>query len=168
MQFDLLGNETTQNKKIAKPVSKSKIKEKIISEPDLFADIFPVETLEKKSVTAFKTISETSVVLEVPSHVLRFWESRFSQIKPLKMSGGRRYYRPEDIDILSKIKNLLYKQGYTIKGAKKAFNIVYKEDKNFPVEKATAVVFTDKQKKQINEIYIEMLKLREELHPYIA
>ena len=74
--------------------------------------------LSKKSATAFKTISEASALLNVPQHVLRFWESRFSQIKPLKMGGGRRYYRPEDIDVLSKIQHLLYKQGYTIKGKK--------------------------------------------------
>ena len=55
--------------------------------------------------------------------MLRFWESRFAQIKPLKLGGGRRYYRPEDMEILVTIKNLLYKQGYTIKGAKKAFSM---------------------------------------------
>ena len=76
----------------------------------------------EKAPGAFKTISETAKFLDVPQHVLRFWESRFSQIKPLKLNGGRRYYRPQDISILTTIKHLLYKQGYTIKGAKKAFN----------------------------------------------
>lgn len=74
-----------------------------------------------KSATALKTISEAAELLDVPQHVLRFWETKFSQIKPLKRNGGRRYYRPEDIETLLQIKNLLYKQGYTIKGAKKAF-----------------------------------------------
>ncbi len=68
---------------------------------------------------AYKTISEVADELDVPQHVLRFWESHFPQVKPLRMRGDRRYYRPEDIDLLGKIKTLLYTQGYTIKGAKK-------------------------------------------------
>ncbi|MCI5050138.1 MAG: MerR family transcriptional regulator [Rickettsiales bacterium] len=74
-----------------------------------------------KSPSALRTISEAADLLDVPQHVLRFWETKFSQIKPLKRSGGRRYYRPEDIEVLLQIKNLLYKQGFTIKGAKKIF-----------------------------------------------
>lgn len=74
----------------------------------------------EKSEGAFKTISETAKLLGVPQHVLRFWESRFRQVRPLKLKGGRRYYRPEDIEILQQIQALLYKQGYTIKGARKA------------------------------------------------
>jgi len=72
-----------------------------------------------KSATAFRTISEVSSTLEVPPHVLRFWESKFTQIKPLKRGGGRRYYRPEDIDLLRNIRELLYIEGYTIKGVQK-------------------------------------------------
>lgn len=72
-----------------------------------------------KSDTAFRTISEVSEELAVPQHVLRFWESRFTQIKPLKRGGGRRYYRPEDMALLSRIRDLLYKDGYTIKGVQK-------------------------------------------------
>ena len=75
-----------------------------------------------KSEQAFKTISEVSAELDVPQHVLRFWESRFGQIKPMKLRGGRRYYRPEDVAVLLRIKTLLYSQGYTIKGAKKVFD----------------------------------------------
>ncbi len=82
----------------------------------------------QKSPDAFKTISEAATLLEVPQHVLRFWESRFSQIKPIKSRGGRRYYRPEDMKILGTIKHLLYKEGYTIKGAKKAFAHLKKTD----------------------------------------
>jgi DNA-binding transcriptional MerR regulator len=78
--------------------------------------------LENKSDSAFLTISEVASELDVPQHVLRFWETRFAQIKPLKMRGGRRYYRPEDVALLQKIKTLLYSQGYTIKGAKKAIH----------------------------------------------
>jgi len=126
--------------------------------------------LNKKSATAFKTISEASALLNVPQHVLRFWESRFSQIKPLKMGGGRRYYRPEDIDILSKIHNLLYKQGYTIKGAKKAFEL--KEVKPMEIktvpETSKSLILTDKQRKQVSAIRHELLGLREKLRPYIA
>lgn len=73
-----------------------------------------------KSPMALKTISEAADMLDVPQHVLRFWETKFAQIKPLKRNGGRRYYRPDDIETLVVIKNLLYKQGFTIKGAKKA------------------------------------------------
>ncbi len=73
-----------------------------------------------KSPMALKTISEAAEILDMPQHVLRFWETKFTQIKPLKRNGGRRYYRPDDIEILLVIKNLLYKQGFTIKGAKKA------------------------------------------------
>ena len=124
----------------------------------------------KKAATAFKTISEASALLNVPQHVLRFWESRFSQIKPLKMGGGRRYYRPEDIDILSKIQNLLYKQGYTIKGAKKAFGINDVKDteiENIPTVKKD-LILTDKQKKQVSAIRQELLNLREVLRPYLS
>jgi DNA-binding transcriptional MerR regulator len=69
-----------------------------------------------KSVTAFRTISEVSADLEVPQHVLRFWEGKFTQLRPLKRGGGRRYYRPEDIALLRRIHGLLYREGYTIKG----------------------------------------------------
>lgn len=69
-----------------------------------------------KSPDAFKTISEVADDLDLPQHVLRFWETRFSQIKPLKRGGGRRYYRPDDIDLLRGIRHFLYGEGYTIKG----------------------------------------------------
>ncbi len=72
-----------------------------------------------KSSDAFRTISEVAELLELPQHVLRFWETRFRQIKPMKRGGGRRYYRPADIDLLNSIKKLLYDQGYTIKGVQR-------------------------------------------------
>lgn len=71
---------------------------------------------ERKSSRAFRTISEVADELDVATHVLRFWESRFTSIKPMKRSGGRRYYRPEDVELLKKIRTLLYDEGYTIKG----------------------------------------------------
>ena len=72
-----------------------------------------------KSADAFRTISEVSEEVGVPQHVLRFWETKFSQIKPLKRGGGRRYYRPEDIELLNRIRAWLYDDGYTIKGVQK-------------------------------------------------
>src|SRR5580658_5431395 len=72
-----------------------------------------------KSAAAFRTISEVAQELDVPQHVLRFWESKFSQVKPLKRGGGRRYYRPEDVVLLRRIRQCLYQDGYTIKGVQK-------------------------------------------------
>jgi DNA-binding transcriptional MerR regulator len=72
-----------------------------------------------KAAGAFRTISEVAQELEVPQHVLRFWESKFSQIKPLKRGGGRRYYRPEDVALLRRIRQCLYDEGYTIKGVQR-------------------------------------------------
>jgi len=72
-----------------------------------------------KSAAAFRTISEVATDLDVPSHVLRFWESKFAQVRPLKRGGGRRYYRPEDVELLRRIRSLLYDEGYTIKGVQK-------------------------------------------------
>jgi DNA-binding transcriptional MerR regulator len=73
----------------------------------------------KKAPTAFRTISEVADELHIPQHVLRFWETKFPQIKPLKRGGGRRYYRPDDIQLLRRISDLLYIQGYTIKGVQR-------------------------------------------------
>ena len=75
--------------------------------------------MNDKANDAFKTISEVSALLDVPQHVLRFWESKFSSLRPLKRSGGRRYYRPDDVAVLRRIRQLLYVDGFTIKGAQK-------------------------------------------------
>jgi DNA-binding transcriptional MerR regulator len=72
-----------------------------------------------KAPDAFRTISEVADDLNIPQHVLRFWETRFAQIKPMKRSGGRRYYRPDDIDLLKGIRRLLYGEGYTIRGVQR-------------------------------------------------
>ena len=72
-----------------------------------------------KSAAAFRTISEVASDLDVPPHVLRFWETKFTQVRPLKRGGGRRYYRPEDVDLLRRIRELLYSDGYTIKGVQR-------------------------------------------------
>ena len=79
----------------------------------------PASRAAGKSHAAFRTISEVSEDLDVPQHVLRFWETKFNQVKPLKRGGGRRYYRPEDVDLLRRIRELLYTDGYTIKGVQK-------------------------------------------------
>ena len=79
----------------------------------------PASRAAGKSAAAFRTISEVSDELDVPQHVLRFWEGKFSQVRPLKRGGGRRYYRPEDIDLLRRIRDLLYSEGYTIKGVQR-------------------------------------------------
>ena len=73
----------------------------------------------KKAPNAFRTISEVADDLHIPQHVLRFWETKFPQVKPLKRGGGRRYYRPDDIALLRRISDLLYIQGYTIKGVQR-------------------------------------------------
>ena len=73
----------------------------------------------EKSIDAFRTISEAAEELDVPQHVLRFWETRFSQIRPMKRGGGRRYYRPKDMDLLRTIRSLLYGEGYTIRGVQR-------------------------------------------------
>jgi DNA-binding transcriptional MerR regulator len=79
----------------------------------------PAGVASVKSPEAFRTISEVAAMLDVPQHVLRFWETRFSQIRPIKRAGGRRFYRPEDVDLLRGIQMLLYFEGYTIRGAQK-------------------------------------------------
>jgi DNA-binding transcriptional MerR regulator len=83
----------------------------------------PVETeaagRRKKSAAAFRTTGEVAEELRLPAHVLRFWESKFPQLKPLKRGGGRRYYRPEDVELLRRIRQCLYQDGYTIRGVQK-------------------------------------------------
>ncbi len=76
-------------------------------------------SVDKKAARAFRTITEVAAELNVPAHVLRFWEKKFSQVAPVQKAGGRRYYRPEDIDLLKKIEFLLHNEGYTIKGVQK-------------------------------------------------
>ena len=108
-----------------------------------------------KSPEAFRTISEVSKDLSLPQHVLRFWETKFAQIKPIKRGGGRRYYRPEDVDLLKGIKNLLYNDGYTIRGVQKVIkengskNILFSNNKaNIKVLQKT---FTDSENSYISE-----------------
>ena len=93
-----------------------------MSDPQLDDDATedgPARGKTKKAPNAFRTISEVADELHIPQHVLRFWETRFPQVKPLKRGGGRRYYRPDDITLLRRISDLLYNQGYTIKGVQR-------------------------------------------------
>lgn len=76
-------------------------------------------TMTEKSAQAFRTISEVAEELDLPQHVLRFWETKFRQVSPMKRGGGRRYYRPEDVELLRRIKSLLHTEGYTIKGVQR-------------------------------------------------
>ena len=92
--------------------------------------------MNDKAKDAFKTISEVSALLDVPQHVLRFWESKFSSLRPLKRSGGRRYYRPNDVAVLRRIRQLLYVDGFTIKGAQKL--VTSKASANKPSTLASA------------------------------
>jgi DNA-binding transcriptional MerR regulator len=125
----------------------------------------------EKAPEAFRTISEVAESLTVPQHVLRFWETRFSQIRPMKRGGGRRYYRPADIDLLKGIRHLLYNQGFTIRGvqrilkesgtrhvvgvgreaAKAAEHAAAEEQKTIvlPPRKPRSIVGTDRQEQQL-------------------
>ena len=113
-----------------------------------------------KSPEAFRTIREVSKDLSLPQHVLRFWETKFAQIKPIKRGGGRRYYRPEDVDLLKGIKNLLYNDGYTIRGVQKVIrengskNILFSNNKaNIKVQQKT---FTDNENNYNSEQNIHL------------
>jgi len=125
-----------------------------------------------KSAFAFRTISEVSKELQVPTHVLRFWEAKFSSIKPLKRGGGRRYYRPEDLDLLRKIKSLLYDDGYTIKGVQKLLKDQNKEVPDLIKALSPSEILrgrdnqedlTVSKKEQIKEIVDELEELRDYL-----
>ncbi len=130
---------------------------------------------EEKAPSAFKTISEAADILGVPTHVLRFWESQFVQISPTKSRGGRRYYRPDDMKILTTIKHLLYKQGYTIKGARKALaqvkdGVPVDSVSVAPLEKivVSKPLLSDKQRNQLAAIRNELLGFKQQLTPYLA
>jgi len=99
---------------------------------DLGAGIAFIRPRPPKAAGAFRTISEVADELDVPQHVLRFWETRFAQIKPLKRAGGRRYYRPEDVNLLRRIRELLYQQGYTIKGVQKLLRDIPRDRRGPP------------------------------------
>ncbi|MCW5699398.1 MAG: MerR family transcriptional regulator [Rhodospirillales bacterium] len=119
-----------------------------------------------KSPTAFRTIAEVAEELDLPQHVLRFWESKFPQVRPLKRGGGRRYYRPEDVTVLHRIRSLLHEEGYTIRGAQKLLRQRKAKIDNAEAE-PLAVIETpaDKNKKnnELESVRDELKKILEEL-----
>ena len=115
-----------------------------------------------KSAEAFRTISEVANELEIPQHVLRFWESKFTQVKPLKRGGGRRYYRPEDVILLRKIRTHLYQEGYTIKGVQKLLREgqARKSAAGGGGAGGAAVSLNDSQRREISAIIDELTELK--------
>jgi len=125
-QAETVAHETAE--KITGPLTGKDVSKEPVKQPKT-----------RKSASAFRTISEVADILDVQQHVLRFWETKFSQIRPLKRGGGRRYYRPEDLELLKKIHHLLYTEGYTIKGVQKLLR-----------EKGKAAVLQEKPAPQNN------------------
>ncbi len=172
MQLNFLDDQE-ENPPLNKRAASTKKQQKSEPLPDLFGGLPEASPPEKnteksgekpseKADDAIKTIGEAAQQLGVEQHVLRFWESKFTQIKPMKMNGGRRYYRPEDMDILGKIHNLLYIQGYTIEGAKKFFSAAKKAAQE--ARGQTKSELSDKQRNQITAIYQELLEMRDALY----
>ena len=121
----------------------------------------------KKSPGAFRTISEVAEDLDLPAHVLRFWETKFSQVHPLKRGGGRRYYRPEDVQLLSHIRSLLYDEGYTIKGVQKLMregNLKKSDLAPSPSDKASFK--SNSLKSKIQDAIDELEALRAEINTH--
>ncbi len=138
--------------------------------------------MSPKSPEAFRTISEVSKDLSLPQHVLRFWETKFVQIKPIKRGGGRRYYRPEDVKLLKGIKSLLYNDGYTIRGVQKVIkengtkkllntqieNKIFteiKKDNNDPQEQKNYPQHSinDSKRKKLINVLEDLVQLRNKL-----
>src|SRR4051812_16692315 len=115
----------------------------------------------QKSAAAFRTISEVADELRVEQHVLRFWETKFTQIKPLKRGGGRRYYRPEDVELLKNIHHLLYNEGYTIKGVQKLLSAT-RGNLTARVEgtAAEAAPKSSKKKEELAQMLAELKSMR--------
>lgn len=132
----------------------------------------PVARRVEKSAAAFRTISEVAQELDVPQHVLRFWETKFPQVRPLKRGGGRRYYRPEDVDLLRNIRSLLYQEGYTIKGVQRLMRQGALKDRAAPAEgEVTGAAETDsgvaetgtRQRAELEAVLEELIALRDRL-----
>lgn len=113
-----------------------------------------------KSPEAFRTISEVATELDVQQHVLRFWESKFPEIKPLKRGGGRRYYRPEDVALLQRIRHLLYEEKYTIKGVQQMFR---DQGSSAPKKTSKSSDLTVVQRRAIEDARGDLIELRKSL-----
>ena len=119
-----------------------------------------------KSADAFRTISEVADDLEVPQHVLRFWETKFSQVRPLKRGGGRRYYRPADVALLRRIRDLLYAEGYTIKGVQRLLREGGpSKDDQAPAKAPAKSGLTAQQRKGLQKLLDELIEIRHLLAP---
>ena len=123
-----------------------------------------------KSKAAFRTIAEVAEELGVATHVLRFWETKFPQIKPMKRSGGRRYYRPDDVELVRRIRDFLYEKRYTIEGVQKLFKekgvkaiLVEEIQKDFFEETADSVELNEESRKLISYVRGELKSMSEEL-----
>ena len=118
-----------------------------------------------KSSTAFRTISEAAAELDLPPHVLRFWEKKFLHIKPVKQNGGRRYYRPEDIELLRGIRELLYTEGYTIRGVQK---LLKDDEADVRGRTAAATSLSDEKRETVKNALDELESLRDMLKNSLA
>lgn len=128
-----------------------------------------------KSKAAFRTIAEVAEELGVATHVLRFWETKFPQIKPMKRSGGRRYYRPDDVELVRRIRDFLYEKRYTIEGVQKLFKekgvkaILGEEiQKDFFEETADSVELNEESRKLISYVRGELKSMSEELERILS
>jgi DNA-binding transcriptional MerR regulator len=121
----------------------------------------------EKSASAFRTISEVADELEVPQHVLRFWETKFPQVRPLKRGGGRRYYRPEDVELLRQIRSLLYHEGYTIKGVQRLMREGSLKERVEALEADTIDLShlggAERRKREIASAILQLTSLRDRL-----
>ena len=121
---------------------------------------------EDKAPSAYRTISEVSTMLEVPQHVLRFWETKFAPLRPMKRGGGRRYYRPEDVNLLVKIKGWLYDEGLTIKGAQKRLKgrgIRQALAEDAPRDASALPPLSEPVRRELSAVLAELRALRDEL-----
>ena len=116
-----------------------------------------------KADSAFRTITEVADDLKLPAHVLRFWETKFKQIEPLKRGGGRRYYRPEDIALVTRIRDLLHEQGYTIKGVQQ---LLQKESKTSDMA-ATTKILAEKKEASADNLVPVLREVRDELQQIV-
>jgi len=129
-----------------------------------------------KSSRAFRTISEVATELNLPQHVLRFWETKFNAVKPMKRGGGRRYYRPEDVDLLKQIRGLLYDDGYTTKGVQKLLRdgggklapAPSAQARTEPSSTPPAENLKDCQREDLHSILAELENIRAELRDAIT
>lgn len=119
-----------------------------------------------KNQQAFRSITEVAKTLNLPSHVLRFWETKFPQIETIKRAGGRRYYRPKDVDLICKIKTLLYEDGYTIRGVQ----MLLKDEKKLKTNNVIETVKANKNNTSINKqnLIDDLKKIRKEISDILS